>query len=266
MKLSQVLITSLLGITSHFTKAENQYYAAADDGAAAADDQANAADDGGDDGGNNKKYGYYYGDDGGVGKYYTSSGASYEDFKGDYTGDGTITYWTEYAVQPKKCITYGNRDMIVFSMYEKYYNHCKDSPIGTYMVDVPTFVTAWVDQKDLNSYDFGGDDYVSPDTTYVSCYPYETNNGVVSALVLILGLRRDKISSSLFLVSVSHLTFDLDSHRHRHRTSIYNHPILHIHTVLRTTRMCRWRQSIPLRQRLQRQHMRNTRQERTRNG
>lgn len=178
MKLSQVLITSLLGITSHFTKAENQYYAAADDGAAAADDQANAADDGGDDGGNNKKYGYYYGDDGGVGKYYTSSGASYEDFKGDYTGDGTITYWTEYAVQPKKCIKYGNRDMIVFSMYEKYYNHCKDSPIGTYMVDVPTFVTAWVDQKDLNSYDFGGDDYVSPDTTYVSCYPYETNNGV----------------------------------------------------------------------------------------
>lgn len=126
----------------------------------------------------NKKYGYYSGNVT-KSKYYTSSGASYEDYKGDYTDDN-IVYWTEYAIQAKKCITYNKKDMIVFSIYEKYFYHCKDKPIGTYMTDVPTFISAWVDQQDLNAQDGYGDDYTTPDLTYVNCYPYETNNGVVS--------------------------------------------------------------------------------------
>lgn len=170
MKLSEILVVSLLGISPLLCVADDYY-------------QAAAADDGGDDGGNNgddgnRVYGYYNGDDGGVGQYYTSGGASYSEYKGDYTGDDEITYWTEYAVQPKKCITYNHQDMIVFSMYEKYYNHCKDSPIGTYITDVPTFISAWVNQLDLNSEDVNGDDYVSPDVTYVGCTQLETNNGV----------------------------------------------------------------------------------------
>ena len=64
-------------------------------------------------------------------------------------------------------------------MYEKYYKHCKDKPIGTYIADVPTFITAWVNQLEANSEDFDGDDYVSPDTTFLNCYPYETNSGSV---------------------------------------------------------------------------------------
>lgn len=159
MKLSQSLFAVYLGIAAQFATA---YY--------------NGGDDGGDDGNG--------GDDGSYGEYYTSSGATYSEYKGDYTGDDTIKYWTEYAVQPKKCITYNNKDVIVFSMYEKYYKHCKDKPIGTYIADVPTFITAWVNQLEANSEDFDGDDYVSPDTTFLNCYPYETNSGSVYYLQL----------------------------------------------------------------------------------
>ncbi len=162
MKLSQSLFTAFLGISARFVAA---YY-------------------------EENQYGYNNGgDDGGGGEYYTSGGATYKEYKGDYTGDDAIKYWTEYAVQPKKCITYNNKDVIVFSMYEKYYKHCKDKPIGTYIVDVPTFITAWVNQLDANSEDFSGDDYVSPDTTFVNCYPHETNSGaVVSAKSNILSI------------------------------------------------------------------------------
>ena len=127
---------------------------------------------------NGKYYGYYDGN-ATFSEYYTGSGVSYKDYKGDYTDDN-IVYWTEYAIQAKKCITYNSVDMIVFSVYEKYYNHCKDKPIGTYMTDVPTFVSAWVAQQEQNAEDKYDDDFVAPDTTYVNCYPYETNNGVVS--------------------------------------------------------------------------------------
>jgi hypothetical protein len=97
-------------------------------------------------------------------------------------GDDFIRYWTEYAVLPQKCINLGGKDMIVFSIYEKYYNHCADKALGTYSIDVPTFMTAYAKQLELNAYDmtYSDDSYTAPDTTYVSCYPYETNNGVVS--------------------------------------------------------------------------------------
>lgn len=128
-----------------------------------------------------KSYGYYSGN-ATFSEYYTGSGASYKEFKGDYTDDN-IVYWTEYAWLAKKCITYNKKDMIVFSIHEKYYKHCKDKPIGTFMTDVPTFVSAWVDQLDLNAQDMYDDDYQTPDLTYVNCYPYETNNGVVSVVM-----------------------------------------------------------------------------------
>lgn len=122
----------------------------------------------------------YYGDGGSKNEYYTSNGDNYQTYKGDYQKGDDITYWTEYAILPKKCIRYGKKDMIVFSLYEKYYNHCKDRPIGTYMADVPTFVQGWADQMELVAEEMDGDDIVVPDTTYINCYPYETNYGVVS--------------------------------------------------------------------------------------
>ena len=149
----------LLGLALPLTTLAKNYYAQDDDAA-------------GDDGGK-----YYAAKDDDGGKYYAAKDD--DDAAAAYDGDDYIKYWTEYAVLPKKCITYNNVDMIVWSMYTHYQNHCTDKPIGTYMSTVPTFVSAWVDQMDLNSEDMQGDDYVTPDTTYVNCYPYQNNNGDV---------------------------------------------------------------------------------------
>lgn len=157
--ISFYLSVALSLFASSTFRVQGAYY---DDGAAAADDgddqyYAAAADDGGN--------GYYQDDDDDA-----ANKALY--------GDDYIKYWQEYAVLPKKCISYGNTDMIVFSIFEKAYQHCTDKPIGTYMTDVSTFVAAYLDQLELNSYEAESDDYVAPDSTYVDCYPYETNNGV----------------------------------------------------------------------------------------
>lgn len=171
LKPRPLLLALLLGVLflSQMSNAEDYYdagddAAAADDGAAG-DDGAAAADDGA----------AAAGDD----QYYKAKDD--DDAEASYVGDDYIKYWTEYAVLPKKCITYKNVDMIVYSMYEHSSNHCTDKPVGTYMTTVPTFVSAYIDQLEANAADIGSDDYESPDTTFVSCYPYETNNGVYYA-------------------------------------------------------------------------------------
>lgn len=102
-----------------------------------------------------------------------------DDGAASYTGGNDyIKYWTEYAILPQSCVHYGGKDVIVYSMYEKYYNHCADKAMGTYYLDVPTFMTAYINQMELNKEDMG-DDYVVPDSTYVNCYPVETSSGAV---------------------------------------------------------------------------------------
>jgi len=160
------------------SQAADYYYAAADDGDDGGNDYYAAADDGGnnyyaaaDDGGN-------VADDGGGGYGYGGDDYATPD---DYIGDDYIKYWTEYAVLPKKCISYNNVDMIVYSMYEQAYQHCMDSPVGTYMTPVPTFVTAYVNQLDANAAEQGNDDYVSPYSDFINCYQYETASGLYYA-------------------------------------------------------------------------------------
>ena len=149
MKLHNILHTMLLGIV--FACHAASVYAANDDAAAAADDGGNQ---------------YYQQDD--------------DDKSDNYSGgDDFIKYWTEYAILPQKCIHYGGKDVIVYAMYEKYYNHCADKAIGTYSIDVPTYMTAYANQLALNGVDLYGDDYAAPDTTYVNCYPYESSSGAV---------------------------------------------------------------------------------------
>ena len=65
-------------------------------------------------------------------------------------------------------------------MYEQAYQHCMDSPVGTYMIPVPTFVTAYVNQLDANAAEQGGDNYVSVYSDFINCYQYETASGLVS--------------------------------------------------------------------------------------
>lgn len=149
MKLHNILHTMLFGIVLAFHAAS--VYAADDDAAAAADDGGNQ---------------YYQQDD--------------DDKSDNYSGgDDFIKYWTEYAILPQKCIHYGGKDVIVYAMYEKYYNHCADKALGTYSIDVPTYMTAYANQLALNGADLYGDDYAAPDTTYVNCYPYESSSGAV---------------------------------------------------------------------------------------
>jgi len=149
MKLHKILHTALFGIVLAFHAAS--VFAADDDAAAAGDD------------GNEQ---YYQQDD--------------DDKSDNYTGGNDfIKYWTAYAILPLKCINYGGKDVIVHSMYEKYYNHCADKVLGTYSIDVPTYMSAYANQLALHGEDLCGDDYVAPDTTYVSCYPYESSSGAV---------------------------------------------------------------------------------------
>jgi len=97
-----------------------------------------------------------------------------------YDDDQYIKYWTEYAVLPKKCITYNNVDMIVFSVFPNgYKTMCTDDPMGTYMTTVPTFVGAYLDQLEANAQDQGIDDYETPESAqFVECYPYQTNQNL----------------------------------------------------------------------------------------
>jgi len=144
----------------------DQYYGQGDDVAA-------------DDGGGNDDAGGY--DDAGGNDDAAADDDDYDAARAAYDGDDYIKYWTEYAVLAKKCITYNNVDMIVYSMYEQAYQHCMDKPVGTYMTPVPTFVGAYVDQLDANAADNGVDDYISPYSTFINCYPYETNGGIYYA-------------------------------------------------------------------------------------
>jgi len=153
MMFNRLWSATIVGLWLSFNAAmADNYY---DDAAA-----ANGDDAAGDDGGN---------------KYYATDD---DDRQASYSGDDFIKYWTEYAVLPQKCIHLNNKDVIVYSMYEKYYNHCADKALGTYMIDVPTFVQAYYDQLELNGADMYGDDYELPSSDYINCYPYETNNGV----------------------------------------------------------------------------------------
>ncbi|KAL7538252.1 hypothetical protein ACHAXR_008404 [Thalassiosira sp. AJA248-18] len=90
--------------------------------------------------------------------------------------EDAIEYWTDYAIYPKRCITYNNNDQIMYSMFEKSSNHCTDTPIGTYVASVTTFVYAYLEQASDNAADAGSDDYVTPTmATYIDCTNKQIN-------------------------------------------------------------------------------------------
>ena len=91
--------------------------------------------------------------------------------------DDSIFYWTDYAILPKRCITYNSNDMIMYSMYNEQSNHCTDTPLGTYITTVPTFVSAYLEQLANNAND-ANTDYTYPDiASYVDC-TYKQIGGV----------------------------------------------------------------------------------------
>jgi hypothetical protein len=92
-----------------------------------------------------------------------------DDAAGQY-GDDYIKYWTEYAILPKRCVVYNDVDVIVFSIFSNAYKQCSDEPEGTYIVSVPTFVDAYMNQLAQNAEDNGNEEYEKPEVAqYTAC-------------------------------------------------------------------------------------------------
>lgn len=69
-----------------------------------------------------------------------------------------------------------NVDYIVFSLYDKAYNHCGDEPLGTYITPVPRFVQGWVSQQAQDSQD-QGIEYQKPAVAqFAYCTEYAIQN------------------------------------------------------------------------------------------
>ena len=55
-------------------------------------------------------------------------------------------------------------------MYEHGYKQCSDTPLGTYIAPVPSFVEGYLSQKANIEADRGNNDYTAPDAAqYVGC-------------------------------------------------------------------------------------------------
>jgi hypothetical protein len=118
---------------------------------------------------NNDDYNYNGGDDDAAAAqaYYYDNLQNNGDFS---AGDDTITYWTDYAILPKRCIVYNDVDVIVFSVHEEYYKQCQDDPIGTYITPVPNFLQGYLQYYMQIQEDKGYDDYELPEVAnYAYC-------------------------------------------------------------------------------------------------
>jgi len=71
-------------------------------------------------------------------------------------------------------------DQIKFDMYEKSYKHCSDTPMGTYLTPVSTFVNAYLNQLVSNAADEGYEDYEVPEVAaaWAQCGQGPKVNGV----------------------------------------------------------------------------------------
>ena len=90
-------------------------------------------------------------------------------------GDYAINYWTDYAIYPLRCVNYNGQDQIMYSMYAKSYNHCSDSPVGTYVTSVDNFVNGYLDQMAANAQDEGSDYQYPSMADYLNCTSGEVN-------------------------------------------------------------------------------------------
>ena len=92
---------------------------------------------------------------------------------------------------------------------DKSYQHFNNSPV---------FVSTYIDQLEwIRMKD--GDDYVAPDSTYVDCYPYGTNNGLVSFNLFCLEI--SCIFLNFVFIIFSHLIIFSVSHYHHAFIAFY---------------------------------------------
>lgn len=99
-----------------------------------------------------------------------ATAAAYDDAVAAGDDSTGITYWTDYAILPKRCIVYNDVDVIVFSVYEHAYKQCSDDPMGTYIAPVPEFLGGYLSYYMQLEQDKGYDDYELPDAAqYTTC-------------------------------------------------------------------------------------------------
>lgn len=91
-----------------------------------------------------------------------------------------IQYWNDYAIRPIRCIVHQNVDVIMYSLYEKGYEHCSsDTVLGTYITPVGDFVDGYLDQRAQALADKGYEegDYEEPEVAqYKECTPFQMQN------------------------------------------------------------------------------------------
>lgn len=98
-----------------------------------------------------------YGDD----DAYAVNGGSVDD-----DANSASSYWSDYSVLPRRCVTYNDVDVIVFSTYENGSGQCSGRPANTYTVPVSTYMSSYLNQLAAE----GGYNYQAPDSAqYVDC-------------------------------------------------------------------------------------------------
>lgn len=81
-----------------------------------------------------------------------------------------------YLTFPFPFLCSNHEDVVVFSVYDKAYNHCGDEPIGTYMTPVGNFVQGYLQQQSQD-YQDQGLDYQEPSVSqYAYCVPQKIQN------------------------------------------------------------------------------------------
>eukprot|EP00561_Arcocellulus_cornucervis_P003974 CAMPEP_0185812426 /NCGR_PEP_ID=MMETSP1322-20130828/9334_1 /TAXON_ID=265543 /ORGANISM="Minutocellus polymorphus, Strain RCC2270" /LENGTH=381 /DNA_ID=CAMNT_0028508961 /DNA_START=110 /DNA_END=1255 /DNA_ORIENTATION=+ len=105
----------------------------------------------------------------------------------DFFSFNDNTLWTDYAINPKRCVEFNGQEVIVFSMYGGGHNNCARAQLGTYYAPVGDFVKGYTKQKDMD-YNLQGNDYDVPDeVAYTTCTAAYGDDDGGSAVYLKLG-------------------------------------------------------------------------------
>lgn len=65
----------------------------------------------------------------------------------------------------------------MFSMFAQGYKQCSDNPMGTYVIPVSYYLSAYLDQLEQDIADQGVDDWVYPENyVYTACTAVNINN------------------------------------------------------------------------------------------
>jgi len=85
--------------------------------------------------------------------------------------------WSSSAIFPQSCIETNDGDYVVYQLHNSGHNQCARKTMGTYKLDIPSFVRAYTRQM-KQEYEAKGADYDVDDEAmeYLNCQAYYYNN------------------------------------------------------------------------------------------